>query len=59
MTLNNFGAQDTTTGAFAGKAIKQTLKTGFINNTNTATVGGEVIQQRQALSKVLKPKADN
>ena len=40
-------------------ANRQTLKTGFINNNNTATIAGKVIQERQALSKALKPKADN
>jgi len=37
---------------------KQTLKTSFINNTASAEIGGEVIVERQALSKALKPKAD-
>ena len=58
MTLNNFGDQDVATGTFSGKPTRQTQKGGFINNTTTATVNGEVIQERQALSKVLKPKAD-
>jgi len=40
-------------------ADRKTLKTSFINNTNTATIAGEVIVERQALSKALKPKADN
>jgi hypothetical protein len=38
---------------------RQTQKFGFINNTNTATIAGEVVPERQALSKVLKPRADN
>ena len=38
---------------------RQTQRTGFINNNNTATIAGEIVQERQALSKVLKPKADN
>jgi hypothetical protein len=38
---------------------RKTQRTGFINNTSTATVAGKVIQERQALSQVLKPKADN
>lgn len=59
MTLNNFGSQDVASGTFAGKAIRQTQKTSFINNTNTATIAGQVVVERQALSKVLKPKADN
>ena len=59
MTMNEFGKQDTTTGVFAGKDIRQRQKAGFINNTNTATVNGQVIQEKQALSKALRPKADN
>lgn len=58
MTLNNFGDEDVT-GAFAGSAVRQTQKSGFINNTNTATIAGEVVQERQALSKALRPRADN
>lgn len=59
MTLNNFGTQDVSTGTFAGKDIRLTQKMSFINNTNTATIAGEVVLERQALSKALKPKADN
>ena len=59
MTLNNFGHEDVATGAQAGKAIRETQKTGFINNTNTATIAGEVVPERQALSKALRPRADN
>lgn len=36
-----------------------TQKTSFINNTNTNTINGEVVEERQSLSKALKPKADN
>ena len=39
--------------------VKQTQLGGFINNTNTATIAGEVIVERQALSKALRPRADN
>jgi len=59
MTLNNFGSEDVQSGTFAGADVRQTQKAGFINNTNTSTIAGEVIQERQALSKALKPKADN
>jgi len=59
MTMNEFGAQDTTTGVFAGDKIRQTQKTGFINNTTTATINGQTITERQSLSKALRPKADN
>jgi len=38
---------------------RQTQKTGFINNNTTATIAGEVIPERQALSKALRPRADN
>lgn len=59
MTMNQFGAQDVTSGPWTGEQIRQTQKTSFINNTTTATINGKVIDERQALSKVLKPKADN
>lgn len=38
---------------------RNSQKAGFINNVNTATIAGEVVVEKQALSKVLKPKADN
>ena len=60
MTLDNFGAQDVAPGTpNAGKQIRQTQLTGFINNTTTATIARQVVQERQSLSKALKPKADN
>ena len=31
----------------------------FVNNTNTNEIGGENVQERQSLSKALRPKADN
>jgi len=31
----------------------------FVNNTNTDTIGGETVQERQSLSQALRPKADN
>ena len=60
MTLNNYGNQDVVPGvAGAGKDIRQNLVGTFVNNTNTATIAGKVVQERQALSKALRPKADN
>jgi hypothetical protein len=60
MTMNQFGPQDVSTGtAFAGKATRQTELGTFVNNANTSTIGGQVVQERQALSKALKPRADN
>ena len=38
---------------------RQTQKSGFINNTATNIIGGEVVEERQSLSKALRPKADN
>lgn len=59
MTLNNFGHEDVASGAQVGKAVRETQKTGFINNNSTATIAGEVVPERQALSKALRPRADN
>ena len=38
---------------------KVNYKTGFVNNTTTSTINGLTVEQRQALSNALKPKADN
>ena len=38
---------------------RSNLKGTFINNTTTSNIGGETVEQRQSLSKALKPKADN
>ena len=38
---------------------RATQKGTFINNTKTDTIGTETVQERQPLSKALKPKADN
>ena len=35
------------------------FKTSFINNTKTSTIGGAVVEERQSLSKALRPKKDN
>jgi len=37
---------------------RNTQRTGFINNTKSAVIGTETVQERQAISKALKPKAD-
>ena len=39
--------------------LRTTLKTGFVNNSTTSTIGGEAVVEKQSLSKALKPKADN
>ena len=40
---------------------RSTEKTGFINNSNTTTLddGSSTTNERVALSKLLKPQADN
>jgi molybdopterin converting factor small subunit len=55
MTISTQGATQTTDPT----KVKQTQKSSFINNTNTATIAGEVVTERQALSKALRPRADN
>lgn len=39
--------------------VRKTQKAGFINNVSSSTIAGEVVPERQYLSKILKPKADN
>jgi hypothetical protein len=59
MTMNNLGASDVgTTDRFAGRDVRETQKSSFINNTNSATIDNRVVQEKQAISKALKPKAD-
>jgi len=59
MTMNNLGASDVgTTDRFAGKDVRQTQKATFINNTNSSVINDKQVQEKQALSKALKPKAD-
>ena len=38
---------------------RATYKTGFVNNTSSDTINGLTVEQRQSLTKALKPKADN
>ena len=59
MTMNNLGETDVANGErFEGKDNRQTLKTSFINNTRTNRINGRDIEERQSLSKALRPKAD-
>jgi hypothetical protein len=37
---------------------RKTHRTSFINNTNTSVINGETVQERQSISKAIKPKAD-
>ena len=38
---------------------RNTQKTSFINNVKTNTIADESVQERQSLSKALRPKTDN
>ena len=63
MTMNNAynkntPNQDSTKTPYTTEN-RQTQRSGFVNNNNTAVIDGKVVQERQALSKALKPKADN
>ena len=55
MTTSTLGATQTDNPLL----VRRKLKASFINNTNTATIAGAVVTEKQALSQVLKPKADN
>ena len=55
MTTSTLGATQTDNPLL----VRRKLKASFINNTNTATIAGEVVHEKQSLSQVLKPKADN
>jgi len=37
---------------------RSTLKTSFINNTKVSNIDGDMVDERQPISKALKPKAD-
>ena len=59
MTMSNLGSSDTGTGStFAGKDVRQTQKASFINNDTVNTIDGRTVQEKQSLSKALRPKAD-
>jgi hypothetical protein len=51
--------QDLRRADMIGADTANNQKGDFINNSSTSTVAGETFDQRQALSKALRPKADN
>lgn len=60
MTISPLGTDATEPGGrYPGQPVRLNQKSGFINNDTTATIGGKVVPQKQALSKILKPQADN
>ena len=59
MTMSNLGTDDVLSGQrFEGKDVRQTQKTSFINNDTSAKIDGRTVQEKQGLSKALRPKAD-
>ena len=51
--------QDDVRMTLSNTVARQTYKTQFINNTATNNIGGDEVEERQSLSKALRPKADN
>jgi hypothetical protein len=59
MTMSNLGASDVAAGqTFAGKDVRQTQKSTFINNPTVSTIDGTTVKEKQSLSKALRPEAD-
>ena len=59
MTMNNLGESDVGAGdTFQDKDVRKTQKTSFINNTRTDVIDGHSTQEKQSLSKALRPQAD-
>jgi hypothetical protein len=59
MTMSNLGGSDTGAGdQFQGKDVRLTQKTSFINNDNVTCIDGREVEEKQSLSKALRPKAD-
>lgn len=60
MVLTNYGQNDVSNdGRYPGKPVRMNQKSTFINNVTTATIAGEVVQERQYLHNILRPKSDN
>ena len=51
--------EDNVRMTLSNTTTKETQKGTFINNTNTDTIAGETVEERQSLSQALRPKADN
>ena len=51
--------QDDVRETLSNTDTRNTQKTGFVNNTRSSSIGGETVEERQSLSKALRPKADN
>lgn len=51
--------EDNVRMTMSNTTTRKTQKTTFVNNTTTNTIGGDTVEERQSLSKALRPKADN
>jgi hypothetical protein len=51
--------EDNVRHTLTNSATRKNQKGTFINNTNTDTICGDTIDERQSLSKALRPRADN
>lgn len=59
MTMSNLGTSDVAADKpFAGKDVRQTQKTTFINNPTVNTIDSHTVKEKQSLSKALRPEAD-
>jgi hypothetical protein len=59
MTMSNLGTDDVLSGQrFEGKDVRLNQKGSFINNDTVAKIDGRTVQEKQGLSKALRPKAD-
>ena len=59
MTMSNLGTDDVLSGQrFEGKDVRLTQKGSFINNDTVTKIDGRTVQEKQGLSKALRPKAD-
>jgi hypothetical protein len=59
MTMSNLGTDDVLSGQrFEGKDVRLNQKGSFINNDASAKIDGRTVQEKQGLSKALRPKAD-
>jgi hypothetical protein len=50
--------EDAVRHTLTNTSSRRTLKTSFINNNNVNEINGEMVKEKQDISKVLKPRAD-
>jgi hypothetical protein len=58
--MSNIGPSDVGPGErFEDYNVRNNQKSTFINNTTVNTINGKQVNEKQSLSKALKPEADN